>query len=328
MTGENLLDCFLDELKAWYAEHTDGKPMPYVICAGLAVLEAMGEKFPLEYADYVTPKAQVRRTGRRIAKIIERFGEERRFVVEGGRTTRGTLAAAQALVKRLNLLDCGPQVASMSSADRQRQLVWPLQRWIVENPLAEYLNSRRLAVEVDLRKPPRRVVADILAVADERKVAGAVAQHLVGAKLELRYPDLSIERRSFTTADRPGGQPGDFLVGDTAIHVTVAPAQPLLEKAEENIRQGYRVKLLVPEGKAKGTELLAENARIADWVDVSPLEQFIGENIEEIAQFGRDDLANGFRALLEKYNDRIAEVESDQSLQIDVPANLGRRTDG
>ena len=55
---------------------------------------------------------------------------------------------------------------------------------------------------------------------------------------------------------------------------------------------------------------------------VAAIESFVGRNIEEIGGFGRYGLARGFRTLLETYNGRVAEVESDRSLMIDIPANL------
>ena len=38
----------------------------------------------------------------------------------------------------------------------------------------------------------------------------------------------------------PSGRPGDFVVGDTAFHVTVSPMPPVLDKCEANLRNGYR----------------------------------------------------------------------------------------
>jgi len=66
-------------------------------------------------------------------------------------------------------------------------------------------------------------------------VAGAVMQHLVGAKLEIMSVDVSIEHRGFSVADSPGGHKGDFLVHDAAIHVTTAPTEALIRKCQDNL---------------------------------------------------------------------------------------------
>ncbi len=61
----------------------------YVVCAGFAVLERLKETFPLQRADYVTPKNQVKTSGRFIQGLIEaRLGPSPMYASEGGRTTR------------------------------------------------------------------------------------------------------------------------------------------------------------------------------------------------------------------------------------------------
>jgi len=79
-----------------------------------------------------------------------------------------------------------------------------------------------------------------------------VAQHLVGAKLEFRFPELAIGNESYSTADRQLGRPGDFLIGDVAFHVTVAPMPQLFDKCVVNVKEGYRPLLLVPDRTLSG----------------------------------------------------------------------------
>ena len=52
------------------------------------------------------------------------------------------------------------------------------------------------------------------------------------------------------------------------------------------------------------------------------IESFVGQNIEELGGFGRGGLAEGFRRLLDKYNERVEDTETDRSLLIKLPANL------
>jgi len=179
-----------------------------------------------------------------------------------------------------------------------------------------------LEVDIDLDKPGASIIADILGLADERNVAGAVAQHLVGAKLALRYSNKSIENYSYTTADRQLGRPGDFVVGDTAFHITVAPMEALMGKCAANIKDGYRVVLLVSESKLAAARHMAELAKLERRIGVYPIEQFVGQNVEEIGEFGKAALAANMRRLLEKYNERVAEKETDRSLLIRIPDNL------
>jgi len=182
-----------------------------------------------------------------------------------------------------------------------------------------------LEVEIDLTKPPSDIVRDILAAADNIGKAGAVAHHLVGAKLALRYPHREVDNRSHTTADHHGGHAGDYEINDTAFHVTVAPMPHLFEnRVSENLRNGLRVKVLVPKNRVEAARQLDEQANVAGKVDITAIEDFIGPNIEEIAEFSSQRLAKYFRELLETYNSRVLAVEADRSFLIDIPASLGQ----
>ncbi|RKO66433.1 DUF4928 domain-containing protein [Desulfofundulus salinus] len=328
MNKEELFEEVLRELIAWYDQQRPGpgrEPERYVVCAGLAVLERMKASYPLRQEDYITPKNQVRTSGPLIREILARFGETRNYASEGGRTTRGTRTAADSLVERLNNCACRDQLAALDPNDRG-DIVHGLQGWLAEK-VKEYFNQQRLEVEVDLSKPGPQIVGDILAAAAERKMAGAVAQHLVGAKLALRYPHLVIENYSYTTADQQLNRPGDFVVGDTVFHVTVAPMPAVLEKCASNLRNGYRPLLLTPESRLAAARQMAESLGIEKSTGIFPLESFVGQNVEEMAEFGKEKLAEQMRNLLLKYNERVAEAETNRALLIDVPANLGGNSD-
>ncbi len=74
-------------LAAWYDAQrptAERETERYVVCAGLAVLERLKETFPLERADYVTPKNQVKTSGRLIQGLIEmRLGPSPMYASEG-----------------------------------------------------------------------------------------------------------------------------------------------------------------------------------------------------------------------------------------------------
>ena len=318
MTTHQPYEEALGTLRQWFDSHRpspDEEPNTYVMCAGLAVLERMRRAYPLHRADYATPGNQVRTSGSLIQSILERNGEERRFTREGGRTTRATVPAAEGLAAGLNETAA---LASLSDEDRG-QVIDELQVWLVER-VRGYLDQQAIEVEVNLGKPAPQIVSDILEAAGAK--SGAVAQHLVGAKLALRYPDLDIENFSYTTADQQLGRPGDFVVGDTAFHVTVSPMPPVLDKCEANLRNGYRSILLVLDSRLQAARQMAETIDVQERVGILAIESFVGQNIEELGEFGKGGLAEGFRKLLETYNERVGEVETDRSLLIRLPENL------
>lgn len=318
MTTPRIQGQALATLAGWfdgYRSTTREGPDTYVICAGLAVLERMRHSFPLERSGYMTPGNQVRTSGPFIQAILKNHGEERRFTAEGGRTTRGTVPAADRLVSALNEIEA---LAELTEEERER-VIDRLQAWLVER-VRDYFDRQKIEVEIDLNKPSSQIIAGILTAAGPK--SGAVAQHLVGAKLAVRFPDIEIENFSYTTADRQLGRPGDFVVGDTAFHVTVSPMPAVLEKCEDNLRNGYRPMLLVSESRLHAARQMAENVEVEARVGIISIESFVGQNIEELGGFGRANLATGFRQLLEKYNDRVSNVEVDRSLLIGMPANL------
>ena len=161
----------------------------------------------------------------------------------------------------------------------------------------------------------------MLAAARETGKEGPVAQHLVGAKLQIRFPAMTISNESYSTADDQLGRPGDFYVGDTAFHVTVAPMNPVYEKCKLNLQDGLRVYLLVPNrilaaARENASSLLDGKAPFES------IESFVSQNIEEISEFSIKNLSKGFRILIEEYNRRVDGIETDKSMLIDVPKNL------
>ncbi len=69
---------------------------------------------------------------------------------------------------------------------------------------------------------------------------------IVGAKLELRFPDSHVGRDKANAADLQTSRQGDFQLGNTAFHVTVSPMQKLVARVRENMREGFRPVVLVP----------------------------------------------------------------------------------
>jgi hypothetical protein len=180
---------------------------------------------------------------------------------------------------------------------------------------------QRIKFVYDLRKTTRQCVKDILAAAHQTAKEGPVAQYLIGAKLQLRFPDKQIENKSYSTADAQQNRPGDFFVGTTAFHVTIAPMPAVFEKCQRNSENGLRPFLLVPESLLQAAR---QNAGLKPLVpiEVESIESFVAQNIFELSEFSSDLLPAQFRGLLKVYNERVNAVEIDKSMLIQIPANL------
>lgn len=304
----------------WYEEYR-GKSQVGIPNTGLVVLEIFRTIYPLEASDVITPGGgQVRLLGgRRANEIIRRFlPDARELGTESGRTSRGTSEAARALAVRLNDI----QGAELTDEDVRSDLADAMQRWIVNNPISDYYARQRLKPELGLNLGSIRNVSRTLDGARERGQAGPLAQHLVGAKLQLRFPELEIPNHSYSTADVQTGRGGDFVVGDAVFHVTVSPMQILMEKCAANLLDGFRVVVVVPESARAAAQQLLEVQGIGDRVDVFSLEAFVAQNVDEMAEFATANYRIKLRELFEAYNARVEAVEPDQSLQIEIPENL------
>lgn len=328
MTPQEIADLFLKDIEPWYSSQrtAKGNLNTNVMTVGMVMIDHMAAAFPLAEAVYVSSQgSQVAELGgSKIREILARYGETRPFTSEGGRTSRGSLPLAREFATLLNT-NAGASHYQAANDSDQKTIRERIQLWIVTLLQDQYFNRQRIEAELDHRRPVKFAVRLLLAAARERggNAAGAVAQHLVGAKLSLRFPDQVISNESYTTADQQTERPGDFLVGDTAIHVTMSPGDNLMSnRCKQNLRAGYRPLILVPEDREAAARQLAENAGIDDKVAVNSIEDFVGQNIEEIAGFKDTGIKTGLRKLLERYNERVDIVEPDPSLRIKIPENL------
>jgi hypothetical protein len=165
-------------------------------------------------------------------------------------------------------------------------------------------------------------IRELLVSARLRGVEGEAAQHLVGAILQLRYPQMCIKNHPCSTNDIQLGLYGDFQINDTIIHVTIDLSNKLMmEKCLPNLREGFRVYILVPERTVHADKSFAakyDARRIA----VFSIEGFVAQNIDELSCFSRKQQHKQLSGLLYTYNERVRTMETDKSFLIDIPTSL------
>ena len=322
MPYDEIIEDSLSTAGDWYESHRNskGKVNTNVMTSGIAVAELLRQQFPLKRETLRTDnQSQVRGlSGSLIKRVLSEHGETRKFTSEGGRTSRGTLALAESLAESL----ADALVAYSLSEEDRKAVADALQQHFVDCIRRDYFDKKAIEVNIDYSKPISGTIEDILAAASARadQPTGVVAQHLVGAKLELRFPDLTIGRDNANAADLQTARQGDFEIGNSAFHVTVAPSARLIERVEENMRDGYRPIVLVDKGKVAFAAGLFDSEGLKDSVEVNSIEVFVGANVEEIGEFSSEGIKAGLANLVRKYNQRIAVCEADQSLKIKEPA--------
>jgi hypothetical protein len=272
-------------------------------------------EFPLSADDFRTEKkGQVAGLGGGAVKtILKDHGIDRTLSEEGGRTSRGSMGLMEHYVTFLNTL-YHEELLELSNVEK----------WWVEN-VKKFFASQPIRVKADVSKSLRQIIQDLLDAALERQrecsgtmVVGAVLEHLVGAKLSIALPEVEIPQKNFSAADAPTQAKGDFLVGDTAIHVTVAPAEALVRKCKNNLGEGLRPLVVTTESGVGGIRALAENADIANRIDILEVGQFITINVYEWIGFRNQDRSLSLEKLVAVYNKIVEECETDPSLKISL----------
>ncbi|WP_329953482.1 DUF4928 family protein [Stenotrophomonas sepilia] len=274
---------------------------------------ARAKDFPLSKAHFVTAKGgQVAGLGGgAVKKILAEHGVERILSTEGGRTSRGNMERMGAYIDVLNDLHSKGHL-DLEDAERY---------WVERTK--DYFDALPFTFKLDPARSLRACVRDLLAqaVARQREVkgtmyAGAVMQHLVGAKLDYVTKGL-VAHHGFSVADAPSNRSGDFLIGDVAIHVTTAPGEALIRKCQSNLAVGLRPLIVTTEDGVGGAKALAKQAGVDDRLDVIEIEQFIATNVYEWSVFERDARPTAVQDIIERYNRVVAAVESDPSLRIE-----------
>ena len=286
------------------------------LCVMLCITRAASrQKPPYDSNSFLTDKGgQVAGLGRTaVQSILADHGIERTLAEEGGRTSRGSIQRMRDYVVFLNVLfdeDC----LDLSFIEN-----W----WVAR--VNEYFATDPFRLKNDPSKSLRYTVGELIAAAFARQkespgmmVAGAVMEHLVGAKLETALPDVEVSHKGFSVADASSGRKADFIVADAAIHVTTAPTEALLRKCCENLEENLRPVIITTETGVGGAEALASNVGVNDRVDIFEIKQFVATNVYGWSQFAHAKRPVAIGEFIQKYN-RIAEdCETDPSLKISL----------
>ncbi len=286
------------------------------LCVALVVTEhARNAGLPLNSDVLVTERGgQVLNLGRSaVQSILMRHSITRVLAAEGGRTSRGSLGNMREYVVFLNGLHL-EGVVDLGEVESF---------WV--NRVRDFFAAKPFKLRLDPSKSLRMVIRDLIDQAVERQkaspglhYAGAILQHLVGAKLDCALGIGRLEHNSFSTADAPNARPGDFLCGDVVIHVTTSPGEAVIAKCRENLNSGYRPVLVTVQARLAVAEGLASNVGLADRIDVFEIEQFVALNLYELGKFAASGCKLAVADLIARYNEIVDDVETDPSLRIEL----------
>lgn len=285
------------------------------LCVALVVTQHARKGLPIDPESLITDGGgQVLGLGKgAVQNILNRHGIARVLAAEGGRTSRGSLNRMREYVAFLNSL------AQHEAVDLDA-----IEEFWIEQVHA-FFAGKPFKIRLDASRSLRTMIRGILQQAEDRQknspgmyYAGALLQHLVGAKLDCTLGEGQFEHHSFSTSDQQSGRVGDFVIGDVAIHVTTSPSEAVIERCRDNLDDGFRPILVTLQKGLQVAEGLAENRGLEDRIDVFEIEQFVALNIYELASFAADGRKTAVTDIVKRYNEIIEEVETDRSLCIEL----------
>lgn len=291
------------------------------LCVGLVVTRTAQDRgLPLDAKDLRTAEGgQVAGLSKgAVQAILEPFGITKVLAEEGGRTSRGSLGLMEAYVRALNALH------ETGKANLKIALSW----WV--GKVHAYLASEGPKFEFDVGKSVQANLQNLFAQAAEiqksgggTNYVGAMLQHMVGAKLEIVLGREKVPRHGFSVADHSTQRNADFEVDGVAVHVTTAPGEALIRKTATNLKAGLKpVIVTLPEG-LRGAEYLLSQTEWASRVDVLDAVQFLSANVYERSLFDAGKCAGTILAILDRYNEIIADCENDPALRVRLPQVKG-----
>ena len=304
----NLKTRLLDYQKA-HKLTTKGKLASILYVSRLAKQRGL----PLDSAILVADsKGQVQGLGKTaVQTILKDYGITRVLAEEGGRTSRGSLGNMHEYVSFLN------QLSKEEIADPEVIEAW----WV--DRVQDFFTAQPFVLRYDTSKSLRTMVRDLLAQAIKRQkenpgtqYAGAVLQHLVGAKLSFVLPDGTLEHHGFSVSDSVSARGGDFVIDDVVIHVTTAPGEALMRKCAANLSSGCRPIIVTVHTSMPAAESLADIQGISGRVDMLEAEQFIATNLYELSLFKTAERKITVVKLVDRYNQIVEDCETDPSLKV------------
>jgi hypothetical protein len=287
--------------------------------ACLAVLDALKHGYPPLRSRIVTQGNQLRKKKGLLFVLLKR-GLMRRGMDERsaedvirslnlpselGRTTRAGPEYAEDLERQIK--EEAEDLWKAMSPDERKRAADLLLGMVAKLVYRRYSAPGRVQPIGGASNPLPVAIRDLLKMTRRDGSWGMVAHYLVGAKLRLRYKGTGVEVHSqpFTGADKQRDAPGDHWVGNTAFHVTVSPGVDLMSKCKRNLDRGYRPWILTEGGKVEDTRRMLREHGLDGKAWTESIEDFVGQNLEEIAGFETVGLKGVVESLIKEYNEMV-----------------------
>lgn len=287
-----------------------GKVSRNTVAIGIVVFDHMRKGIPVSRERVLSRGGEVKGARSGLRTILESYGIPGNYLKEA--TTRQSPQDGQRLFEAFNW---GELLLPLAETQRDALLLELIAA--LKTYASEWLNRQSLKLALDRRESPTAWVGAIIEGAKSLS-GGVVEQHLVGAKLARRYKDVDVPNYPAHAADRQTARSGDFSIKGIVYHVTANPSRGVIEKCIENVKAGLKPVLLVPRDAEYRAKALAEEEKIDKSLSIISIESFVALNIIELAIDNDQDFFGVLQEIIDTYNERLAAVETDLSLKIDV----------
>ncbi len=287
-----------------------GKVSRNTVAVGIIVLDHLRQGMPVPRERVISQGGEVKGARSSLRTTLQLYGIPQNYLKEV--TTRQGHQDGQRLFEALVW---GEVLAPLTETQRDALLVELIE--MLKTYASQWLNRQSLKLALDRRESPTAWIGAIIEGAKSLS-GGVVEQHLVGAKLARRHQDVDVPNHPAHAADRQTARSGDFSIKGIVYHVTANPSRGVIEKCIENVKAGLKPVLLVPREAEYRAKALAEEEKIDKSLSIISIESFVALNIIELAIDNDQDFFGVLQEIINTYNERLAAVETDLSLKIDV----------
>lgn len=287
-----------------------GKIARNTVAVGIVVLDHFRKACPVVRSEVISPGGEISGARSGLSKILDSYGIPTSYLREI--TTRQGHQDGQRLFDRF---EWGRTLMGLPEHEREKLLLELIGS--LKAHANNWLRRQNLNLDMDRRQSPATWVNAIVESAKGRS-GGIVEQQLVGAKLARRFRNITIPNHPAHAGDQQTDRAGDFTIAKSVYHVTAAPSRNVLQKCAQNVKAGLRPILLVPRAQDNKARVLAQDEGIEKELVIIAIEDFVAVNIIELATEEDKDFFNVLQEIVEVYNRRLSEVETDLSLQIDL----------